>query len=444
MAKQSITIELDDETIRSLAVLGKPIEVLALLADSAADGVRGPGQQRRDKTDHSLRTERDRTDDAIARAREIVEEDAKGVVRIARQRADQVVRTARDAADLERLPQSRVTGDSSDRERARADGLLQGERSSADAVLENERMERRRKPDQFLAAERDATNKDLSGERTQTDALIIDQREANEQMVRATIRAQELMVEADVAKERAENSERELRTVAEFREMFIAILGHDLRNPLASIVMAAGLLLQRGRLAAQDAETATRIIRSSQRMGRMITQLLDLTRARLGGGFPIEPKPTDLREVCQSVLEEFEATIQLEVEGDVNGTWDQDRLEEALSNLAGNAVEYAAAGTAVFVKARAVEAEVVVEVVNQGEPIPADLLPFIFEPFRRARPREKSKTGNLGLGLYIAHQIVLAHGGTIDARSAGGTTTFVVRLPRSPPPRAERRTPLDG
>jgi signal transduction histidine kinase len=87
----------------------------------------------------------------------------------------------------------------------------------------------------------------------------------------------------------------------------------------------------------------------------------------------------------------------------------------------------------VIVKARAEGAVVVVETINQGPPIPADVLPFIFEPFRRARQREKSATGNLGLGLYIAHQIVLSHGGTLEGSSADGSTTFVVRLPRRAP-----------
>jgi PAS domain S-box-containing protein len=220
------------------------------------------------------------------------------------------------------------------------------------------------------------------------------------------------------------------RAVAEFREMFIGIVGHDLRNPLGSILMSAGRLLQRGHLDDQDAETTARIIRGSQRITRMITQLLDLTRARLGGGLSIEPKPIDLREVCQSVVEEFEATIQLEMEGDLTGTWDRDRLAQVLSNLAGNAIAYAAPGTMVTVKARANGAAVVVEVSNQGDPIPVDVLPFIFEPFRRAQLRKASAAGNLGLGLYIAHQIVLSHGGTLEAHSADGTTTFAMHLPR--------------
>ena len=117
--------------------------------------------------------------------------------------------------------------------------------------------------------------------------------------------------------------------------MFIGILGHDLRNPLNAIGMAAGLLIRRGHLNAQDAEATTLIISSGQRMARMITQVLDLTRARLGGGLPIDPKPTDLGDICRNVVEEFDATIELEVLGDVKGTWDQDRLTEVLSNLVG-------------------------------------------------------------------------------------------------------------
>ena len=114
----------------------------------------------------------------------------------------------------------------------------------------------------------------------------------------------------------------------------------------------------------------------------------------------------------------------------MTGMWDPDRLAEVLSNLVGNAIEYAAPGTDVSVKVRAAGAEVVVEVANQGAPIPEDVHPFIFEPFRRARPREKSAAGNLGLGLYIAHQIVLAHGGTLEAHSGDGSTTFMIRMPR--------------
>jgi signal transduction histidine kinase len=257
--------------------------------------------------------------------------------------------------------------------------------------------------------------------------------EANEQMVSTTIRAQELTEVAEAARSRIEHSERELRSVAEFRELFIGILGHDLRNPVSSIAMAASLALERGHLDEQDRTAVERIIRTGYRMSRMIHQLLDLTRARLGGSFPLERKPTDLREVCRAVVDEFAAPIRIEAEGDLSGTWDPDRLVELLSNITGNAVEHATPGTPLLLRAHPDAADVVVEISNQGDPIPPDVLPSIFEPFRRVRQREKSATGNLGLGLYIAKQIVLSHGGTIDAYSADGMTTFTVRLPRHPP-----------
>lgn len=426
MTKQIIPVELDDETIGCLAALGNPAEVLARLAGSAADGVRRPGRKRRAETDKSLRGEREKTDVVIARESETVEDTTDDALRIARQRADQIAQTARDEADDERHPQSTATEASSQRRRIREADLLENERSNADAGLKQERAERRRGSNELLTDERQATDKDLLGERAHADSLIVNQRKANEQMVNATIRAQDLTVEADAARAHAEQ-------VAEFREMFIGMLGHDLRNPLGSIVMSAGLLLRRSHLNEHDAETVTRIIRGSQRMTRMITQLLDLTRARLGGGLPIEAQPTDLREVCRDIVEEFEATVQLKIEGDVTGMWDQDRLAEVLSNLTGNAIEHAAPKTVVTVKAYADEEAVVVEISNQGDPIPAEVLPFIFEPFRRARQHQKSAAGNLGLGLYIARQIVLSHGGTLDAHSADGTTTFAIRLPRRPP-----------
>jgi signal transduction histidine kinase len=432
MAKQTISVELDEETVRNLAVLGKPIEVLSRLASSAADGV-SRDHPRRDQTDVSLRTERDKADDRDADKHEALARAADEVVRIARDLADQLVQAARDEADDVSRPRTMAARDRADRERTRADGVLENERSTADATLEDERARGRRSRANMLIVERDTTDKDLTGERVNVDTLIVDLREANEQLVNATLAAQDLTTEAESAKARAEQSEQELRAVAEFRELFIGILGHDLRTPLQSIVMSTGLLLQRGHLDEHDSVTVARIIRNSQRMTQMIAQLLDFTRARLGGGFPIQPEPTDLRELCKNVIEEFEAPIQLDVTGDVKGSWDPDRLAQVLSNIVGNATEYCARGAVVIVKGYPEGTGVVVEISNQGDPIPADVLPFIFEPFRRAKQREYSVPGNLGLGLYIAHEIVVSHGGTLDAHSADGTTTFVVRLPRHPP-----------
>ena len=270
-----------------------------------------------------------------------------------------------------------------------------------------------------------------------------DLREANQHMVATTIQAQELTEKAEAAQARAEASERELRAVAEFRERFIGIVGHDLRNPLGAINLAADTLVRFGRLNEQEKRAVDRIISSSERMNRMILELLDLTRARLGGGFPLNPRPTDLREVCSHVVEAFGAPIQLELEGDVAGNWDPDRLTEALSNIARNAVEHAWSGTAVVVRAHGGRDEVVVEIVNKGDPIPAEVLPFIFDPFRQAQPK-RSAAGNLGLGLYIAKEIVVAGGGSLDARSADGSTTFVMRLPRDAGSASASPWPAEG
>jgi len=325
-----------------------------------------------------------------------------------------LARIARVAADgVSRGPQQKT--------RELTDASLKAERRKADA----------KESGRAVFAQREITDEDLSGERAHADTTLVQQREANAQMVGSTLRANQEVVKEAAARERAEGSERELRSVAELREMFIGILGHDLRTPLSSIILGAAALQRGGRLDAQDAETAARIARASQRITRMITQLLDLTRARLGGGLTIERKRADMRQICRNVAEEFEAPIvQLDVEGDVTGRWDADRLAEVLSNLVGNAVQYRARETPVTIEARVDGPDVVVHVVNRGPPIPADVLPFIFEPFRRAAREEKSTTGNLGLGLYIAQQIVIAHGGALDVRSAGDTTTFTMRLPR--------------
>jgi len=198
MAKRSITLELDDETIGYLTMLGEPIEVLARLADSAADSVRRPSHPLRDQTDESLRIERDKADIAAVARRDTEDEQADEVVRIARQRADKVVPTTRDDADSEGRADDRLEASA---QRART--VVELERSKADAVLEHERTERRRVRADFLAIEREATDTDLTGERTHADTMVGDQREANAQMVRATIRAQDLAVEADAAKQRA-------------------------------------------------------------------------------------------------------------------------------------------------------------------------------------------------------------------------------------------------
>jgi sigma-B regulation protein RsbU (phosphoserine phosphatase) len=169
----------------------------------------------------------------------------------------------------------------------------------------------------------------------------------------------------------------------------------------------------------------------------VIGDLLDLTRARLGPGIPIARRPTDLEAICQEVAAEIKAVhpdaeLLRSTAGDLAGDWDADRLTQVVSNLVGNALQHGD-GTRVKVVAQGMKDEVLLSVHNDGRPIPEPVQASIFEPFARYAPTEGS-TKSLGLGLFIARAIVLAHGGTINVSStADRGTTFAVKLPRRDP-----------
>ncbi|MET0403251.1 MAG: ATP-binding protein [Cystobacter sp.] len=231
--------------------------------------------------------------------------------------------------------------------------------------------------------------------------------------------------------------EARMRQTAEFRERFLGIVSHDLRNPLNAILLSAHGLLKQGGVDSVQARSVRRIVTSAERMGRMIGELLDFTRGRLGGGIPIQPKPVDLRQVCQQVVEELQSShpgraLLLSTEGDVQGVWDADRLAQLLGNLAKNALDYSPPDSPVDIQVRDEGALVQVTVHNDGPPIPERMLPEIFEPFRRAVSGEQRPTSGLGLGLFIVHRIAQAHGGSIEVDSSEGRgTTFTLSLPRS-------------
>jgi phosphoserine phosphatase RsbU/P len=224
--------------------------------------------------------------------------------------------------------------------------------------------------------------------------------------------------------------------IGEFREQLLGIVGHDLRNPLTTIVSAAELLLRREGLGARETELARKIARSASVAGRLINQVLDLTRSRLGGGIPIDRRPVDLNEVCQQVISETELThpdrpLRVDLQGDLGGVWDHDRLYQLLENLVGNAVHHGEPRSPIDLRVHGGAAEVVIEVANRGEPIPPAMLPFIFDAFRQARATRPSRSGGLGLGLFIAQEIARSHGGAITvASSESDGTAFRVRLPR--------------
>jgi len=215
------------------------------------------------------------------------------------------------------------------------------------------------------------------------------------------------------------------------REMFLATLGHDLRNPLNTITISLAYLQKH--IPQSLRHVTTRMSSSANRMARMIEQLLDFTRARLGGGIPISPRPADLREICASVIDELQAQhpdrLRLTAEGEFRGQWDTDRLAQVFGNLLGNALEHGSPATPVDVRLGLENGVARIDVENRGATIPADLREEIFEPFRRVgRDTSRTPTG-VGLGLYITREIVRAHGGTIEMTSEGDRTTFTLRLP---------------
>jgi len=233
------------------------------------------------------------------------------------------------------------------------------------------------------------------------------------------------------------------RTAQEFREHVLGIVGHDLRNPLSALVTTAQLLLRSEDLTPERSRLVSRIFSNAERMKRIIEMLVDYARVRGGQRVPLRRRPCDVSAIAESVAEECEATqpgrvVRRGGTGDPSGEWDPDRLTQALTNLVSNALDYAPPGTPVDLTWRGEEDAVVVDVANSGPPIPPEILPRIFDPFRRGEDAESGKSQGLGLGLFIAKALVSAHGGRIEVESAPGATIFSVWLPRRPQPGSER------
>jgi signal transduction histidine kinase len=229
------------------------------------------------------------------------------------------------------------------------------------------------------------------------------------------------------------------KRVDQSRDLFLAILSHDLRNPLNSIAMSAALLAQLTKPNSESTQTASQISSSVSLMTRMISDLLDYTRTRLGAGMPVEAAPMDLGTLCQAVFSEYRSSfpdrlIRLESGGDLTGSWDSDRLRQMISNLLGNAVQHGAKDAPIDLRLSGGASGIVFMVHNGGPPISPGELPKIFEPLVRGssagRPTA-NRPGSIGLGLYIAREIALSHGGSIDVTSTQEAgTLFTVRLPR--------------
>lgn len=227
---------------------------------------------------------------------------------------------------------------------------------------------------------------------------------------------------------------RERTETLRLNEMFVAILGHDLRTPLNTILTSADVLLHTpGEPATQAA--AGRIRSSGRRMQTLIENVLDLARARLAGGISLKRENVDLGALVDLTLLEHKAlsphtAVLVERQGDLQGDWDSDRLAQVLSNLLGNAIQHGEAGGPVQVSLDGTHAPTVTVTVANPGPIAPDALPHVFDPFGSGR-RQRARNEGLGLGLFIVRQIVDAHGGEIGVHvEEGRRTSFRVALPR--------------
>ncbi len=228
------------------------------------------------------------------------------------------------------------------------------------------------------------------------------------------------------------------REAAEFQRHVLGIVGHDLRNPLSAIVAAAKMLARGDDVTARQARLVQRLQSGADRMEQIVRVLLDYTQVRAGQGVPVHPRPCDLAALCRAVADECEAAhagreVRCEGEGDGTGEWDPDRVAQVLTNLVTNALDYSPRESPVDLRWRDRGPDVQIEVSNAGRPIPPELLPRLFDPFRRGERERRGGQGGVGLGLFIARAIVTAHGGHIEARSSAERTAFLVRLPRVPP-----------
>lgn len=245
----------------------------------------------------------------------------------------------------------------------------------------------------------------------------------------------------------AESTSRFTQDLEHSKEMFVAMLGHDLRTPLGAIIGSAHIMVNTKDLPEIALTRALLILNSGQRMNALVGDLLDFTRSRLGHGIPIVRADMDISKVCRQTVEEIAAlhpqrVVNFDATGEVQGQWDRARLTQAFSNVISNAVQHGSDKTPINVLVRGGADAVEVAIQNQGAVIPASELDKIFNPLHRIEgdkpvaPRE-----NLGLGLYITERIVAAHGGTIGVESSDENgTTFTLTLPK----RARTAAHLNG
>lgn len=229
------------------------------------------------------------------------------------------------------------------------------------------------------------------------------------------------------------------RAVEASRNLFLGILGHDLRTPLGAILLGADMLRRSEDIGTKATKISTQIYTSVKRASQIVGDLLDLTRCQMGPGIPVKTERLDLLPLCERIVDELRAfypsaAIFFEPKRSCHGEFDGARMEQVLSNLIGNAVQHGDNQRPVTVTLDADEEHVIFTVHNSGEPIPDDVMPFIFNPMGRFSQHsiiDHDPSEGLGLGLFIASEIVTSHGGVIEVTSDSQSgTTFVVTVPK--------------
>jgi len=227
------------------------------------------------------------------------------------------------------------------------------------------------------------------------------------------------------------------------QNLFMAILGHDVRSPLGAINMGAQILSTNANLTPNAVKTALVIAESSKRAAEIVADLLDFSTSHLGDGIPVTTSPMDFAAASTTLVEEMrvfhpERSIKLEIAGDMKVIWDSSRISQAFGNLITNAIDHGSAGEPIVVTVREHDDdEIIWTIQNAGEVIPSAQLRTFFDPAKRfalrpASERKLSDKLNLGLGLYITREVIVAHGGRIEITSTKEDgTTFTIRIPRT-------------
>ena len=238
------------------------------------------------------------------------------------------------------------------------------------------------------------------------------------------------------AREASQRLEANAKERGEFERQLIGIVSHDLRTPLSTISLGTTLLIEREAIDPCSLRTLTRMKSAAERGTRMVSDLLDFTQARVGGGIPVLPAAGNLHTLVRQVVDDVSVTspdreVRVAIAGDGHGVWDLDRMAQVIANLVSNAVKYSLPGSVITVTSETSADGVSVEVHNLGAPISEAALTRIFQPMQRATSQLENKARSVGLGLYIVKHLVEAHGGRISVTSSEAEgTTFAFWVPK--------------